>query len=172
MMIDRVKKILNAMCDLLDRRLGPVGFVRRGLRLWQRTTQGMTTLVGLEKSRWGHQYQLEIGFLLHDLPSLVGERFAANPKLHHSHVRVFGATLLPGWREVSANQLPLTRWLDAESELDQTERMENIERFVNDRLLPLLSECTAVRELARLHQTGSLAAAIMFQGAGEYLASR
>lgn len=168
-MIDHGRTILNAICNLLDQQLSHVGFMRRGRRLWWRTFDGITTLVGLEKSPWGHQYHLEVGFILRNVPGVFGKRVNASPKVHHAHVRLCGETLYPGWREVSAKDLPLNQWLDVEGELDRSVRLENIGRFVSERLMPLLTRCTTSEELVRMYRQGLLTAAIVHQNAIHYM---
>ena len=110
---------------------------------WYRHTDGVITILNLQKSQYAPSYYVKIAFWLTDLGS---ERF---PKENQAHVRIRLDRRLPELADET------TKLLKLDSDINDAQREERL-RALLSRVRPILDQTRTVAGLRQLKASGIL----------------
>ena len=142
----------NPIAAGLDSALRSLAFQRKKL-IWTRELPECWQVVELQKSEYGQQYYLNIGFWLKAL----GE--TESPREHKCHIRL-RATLLPD----GASQLGQLLDLEA-NPFPADEYSRRLEGAVRAVVMPLLQNCATLEGMSAEYQRRQLATALVHKAA-------
>lgn len=141
---------MSAISDIergISAALRPVGFAR-SRRNWRRVDEEIVQVVNLQKSQYGDQCFLNIGFFLRQLDPDV-----TAPVEHRCHVRLRGNELWEPSRSVYNLHAVLA---PSYEQLPHPERMRLLDVFLFEDLLPVLERGRTVDALVQLVTDGAL----------------
>lgn len=126
---------------------------------WYRQGDEVVAVVDLQKSQYGQQYYLNLGFWLRELGA---DRY---PKGLRCHISVRLETLAPEERH------RIARLLDLDHEIPDEQRVDELVALLNERTLPLIERGSSVVGLRALVDEGALRAAAIRGPAQQVLAA-
>jgi hypothetical protein len=147
----------NAVQQAYDRFGQENGFEKKS-GSWYRQGEEAIGTVNLQKSQYGPQYYLNVGFWLRELGD---ER---HPKLTDWHISARIEDLVPEVEE------RIGQLLDLEHPMPDDERSTELVALLNDRLLPLLERGSTVAGLRSMRADETFIAAVIRVPAQELLA--
>jgi len=124
---------------------------------WYLTNEEVLAVVEIQKSNYGKQYYINLGFWL----CVLGP--ASFPEERESHIRIRLTSLLPESRAT------LESLLDLENSISEDDRQTGLRRFMGAEVLPLLRRASTERGLRQLHAEGVLRTAAITGPALEVL---
>lgn len=127
----------GTLAKAISKGLGPAGFKRSGLT-WRLRGEEVIAVVNLQKSRFGNDYFLNLGFWLVELGD------AASPKEEQCHIRARA-------ERVWSKSVPsLSDALDSDCAMTDEDRVRVIGDFVCSRLVPFISGALLVQGLREI----------------------
>lgn len=114
---------------------------------WYRQGDEVIASLDLQKSQYGPQHYLNLGFWLRELGD---EKF---PKQETAHISIRLETLVPRERDRVA------RLLDLEHALPDGQRVGELVALLRDRILPVIERGRSISGLRSMVEDGTLAAA-------------
>ncbi|MBA3734959.1 MAG: DUF4304 domain-containing protein [Actinobacteria bacterium] len=148
----------NVVQEALER-FGRQAGLEKKSGAWYRGGDEVIAVVDLQKSQYGPQYYLNLGFWLRELE---GERY---PKGSECHILLRLETLVPQERH------RIVHLLDMEEDVPDEQRIEELVALLTDRVLPVIERAGTVAGLRALVDDGTLASAAIRGPAQRVLSS-